>query len=248
MTADLLFAGIAAGVLAGGGATLAAALLLGRSLPARALLLAAAAVAVFAAYGIALDGDPPLAPGDTEARELAHDLRDGGVVDVLAVLTDLGAFPLVAALVLAGAVLLARRGRRAESAALVAGLGLLVASVYLAKAGFGRPRPEDALTASDGAAYPSGHAAYSTAYLAVAIAAGRDLARRSARAWLLAGAAAIAVFVGLSRVYLQVHYWSDVVGGWALGCSVFSISAAVAVLAARLRHNGAELATARDRG
>ena len=50
------------------------------------------------------------------------------------------------------------------------------------------------------------------------------------RTWEKATAA-----VGLSRVYLGVHYLSDVSGGWALGVMAFAGCAAVALVVAHLR-------------
>ncbi len=55
---------------------------------------------------------------------------------------------------------------------------------------------------------------------------------------LLALGIAIAVLVGLSRVYLRVHYLSDVSAGWALGAAAFSACGAVALLVIHLRQNG----------
>jgi undecaprenyl-diphosphatase len=48
---------------------------------------------------------------------------------------------------------------------------------------------------------------------------------------------ALTALVGLSRVYLNVHYLSDVSGGWALGAAAFSICAAIGLVVSQLRHN-----------
>ena len=88
----------------------------------------------------------------------------------------------------------------------------------LIKALVGRPRPPAGywLSHVDGWSFPSQHATQALAtwgMLALMVAAGRPL---RARALLVAGAALIAIVVGLTRLYLAAHWLTDVLGGWAL--------------------------------
>ena len=55
---------------------------------------------------------------------------------------------------------------------------------------------------------------------------------------LMMGAIVIAAAVGLSRIYLRAHYWSDVAAGWGLGFGVFGLLAVVALVVDHIRHNG----------
>ena len=48
---------------------------------------------------------------------------------------------------------------------------------------------------------------------------------------------AVTALIGLSRVYLRVHWLSDVTSGWALGFSAFAAAAAIALLVAHFRDN-----------
>jgi undecaprenyl-diphosphatase len=89
----------------------------------------------------------------------------------------------------------------------------------------GRPRPHigiDWLPTS--LAFPSGHAANSmTAFLLMALV----LAPQRWRAPWALGAMILSIIVGLSRIYLGVHWPSDVIGGWVFG--LIAVGAAMAV-------------------
>ena len=62
------------------------------------------------------------------------------------------------------------------------------------------------------------------AYLTLAALVIGFLEDRRARAYVLSIAVLVAVVVGISRVYLGVHWPSDVVAGWALGAAWASFS------------------------
>ncbi len=205
-------------------------------------LTTAAAVAGVGAYVVTLytmviTGGRAITPADRELLELADDLRMDAVVDVAKVVTDLGAFPTVAALVFATCVALAVRRRFVELLALLIGAVGVYAGVQLLKAGVDRPRPARPLVDTEGSSFPSGHAAYSTLWIGVAVVAARVAPGLGRRATLVGAGLAIAVVVGLSRVYLRAHYWSDVAAGWGLGAAVLGACAMAALIVTHFRNN-----------
>ena len=85
-----------------------------------------------------------------------------------------------------------------------------------------RIRPEEAqqLIQVSGFSYPSGHSASTSAlYLTIAIVAGRYIQNPGARIAMFLAVSAVLILVGASRVYLGVHYATDVVSGIALGAA-----------------------------
>ena len=54
-------------------------------------------------------------------------------------------------------------------------------------------------------------------------------------------AVGLVVVVGVTRVYLRVHYLTDVLGGAALGVAIWSLVGMLALFAGRVRHNGAQI-------
>jgi undecaprenyl-diphosphatase len=94
------------------------------------------------------------------------------------------------------------------------------------------------LTGTSGSGFPSGHAAHSILYpwLAVTLAIRLRPGMVGGTALLVTGFV-IAALVGLSRVYLRVHYLSDVTSGWALGAAGVCACACVAMVVAHLRNN-----------
>jgi len=203
-------------------------------------LMATLAVAgfVLVAYTVIVGGDPGPTPGDMTAMDVVGSLQAGWLVDVARAITQLGSAPVAWSLAFLAAVLLAARRRWAEFGVLVAGMAIVIAGVHEIKDAVDRPRPEGGLVGFSGSSFPSGHAAYSTFYVWLAVTIVVRLRPGMARgAAVIVAGIALAALAGLSRVYLGVHYLSDVNAGWALGAAAFSFCAAVALVITALRHN-----------
>ena len=203
------------------------------------LAVAGVGLYVFTVYAVTLSSDLSTTPADRELLDLADRINvNETITDVVKIVTDLGAFPAVAALVVAVSILLAARRNWIELATLLAGFALVYVGVQLAKNGIDLPRPDGPLAEADGESYPSGHAAYATVWVAAAVLVSRVVPGRISRAALVGAAVVVAAAIGLSRIYLRVHYWSDVAGGWGLGAGIFGTCAVIGLVVAYLRHNG----------
>jgi len=85
-----------------------------------------------------------------------------------------------------------------------------------------RVRPEEAqqLIVVSGFSYPSGHSVSTSAlYLTIATIAGHYVQHSGARAAIFLAVAVVLIMVGASRMYLGVHYATDVVSGISLGAA-----------------------------
>lgn len=203
-------------------------------------LMATLAVAVFVlvAYTVVIGDDPGPTPGDETAIELAGRLHSGFLEGLAKAITFLGSGAFVWSLTAVCAILLGLRRRWPELAVLVAGMALITIGFHEIKATVDRPRPPHRLIDTSGSSFPSGHAAYSVLYLWLAVTTVLRLRPGMARAAVVFTAGLVlTILVGLSRVYLNVHYMSDVSAGWALGVAAFSLCAAVAMVVSGLRQN-----------
>jgi undecaprenyl-diphosphatase len=208
-------------------------------------LMAVLAVSTFVlvAYTVIVGGEPGPTPGDNTAIEVAERLHASRLIDFSKVFTDLGSSAVTGLLAIAAAALLIARRRWAELGVLVAGAALIFIGVHELKVAVDRPRPEGGLIGVSGSSFPSAHAACSTFYVWLAVTIVMRLRPGMARgAAVVVAGIALTALVGLSRVYLGVHYLSDVSAGWALGAAAFSFCAAVALVITTLRQNGASVA------
>lgn len=110
------------------------------------------------------------------------------------------------------------------------GGGLVVSSA--AKEAFDRPRPDLVPYGSlvHTASFPSGHSMMAAvAYLTLGVLVARTLSRTRLKVYVLMLAVIATLLVGISRVYLGVHWPTDVVAGWQAGV----VWASVCMLGAR---------------
>jgi membrane-associated phospholipid phosphatase len=146
--------------------------------------------------------------------------RSENMTAAMKVLTHLGGGLIVTVALTAAAIgsVVRSKGDPRWGAFFAAILVGAIAIDNVVKAIVDRPRPDmGALVDVTGSSFPSGHA---TAAAALCAALGYALTRgmtwrRAVGTWAVA--ASVAWLVGLSRVYLGVHWPTDVLGGWVLG-------------------------------
>ena len=146
--------------------------------------------------------------------------RGAGLTDAFRAITWLGNPTVVTiGVVVLGALVARREWRLGVAVALLAAARAAVS--WAVKAAVDRPRPVLApLEHPGGASFPSGHALGATVlWGAIALLAGRFVTRRLSRL-VAAACAAIVLAVMTSRVYLGVHWPTDVVGGGLFGLAL----------------------------
>jgi undecaprenyl-diphosphatase len=167
---------------------------------------------------------------DNSVAAWGFDHRSGPSTTGLHAITDLGSIQVVVGLAILLALLDFLRTRNRWTLLFLA---VVLVGMELAQHGVkdlvGRLRPTLVAAAAQlGPSFPSGHSATAAAfYAAAALVVGRWLRRRSARHVVIAAAVGIAVAVAASRVLLDLHWLSDVVGGLALGWAWFALAAVV---------------------
>ena len=194
------------------------------------VLFLALAAGAFALLKLASE----VAEGDTFAidRAVLGGLRNGvdaavplgpawiktAMIDV----TALGGVPVLTLITIlaAGYLVAVRKYANAAFVGFSVASGLLIGSIL--KDFFVRARPElvPHLVQVHSASFPSGHAMNSAlVYLTLATLLARAQQARRVRIYLLSVAIALTLLIGCSRVYLGVHWPSDVVAGWSVGAA-----------------------------
>jgi undecaprenyl-diphosphatase len=151
---------------------------------------------------------PSIPIGPPWLMEAMVDLTALGSVTVLTLITALAA----------GYLLAARKPAIAAYTVTAVGMGALLGA--LLKSIYARARPDivEHLVGTHSASFPSGHAMNSAVvYLTLAVLISRSTRDHAVRRYLISVAILLTLAVGFSRVYLGVHWPTDVVAGWCVG-------------------------------
>jgi len=154
--------------------------------------------------------DPADPIGPRWVEEMARDFTGLGGIGILGLITAASVVYL----------LMMRKRNAAVLLGAAVGGGILLSALF--KAGFDRPRPDlvSHLSLVYTTSFPSGHSMMSAvAYLTLGALLAQLHKGRAVQAFILAVAILITVLVGLSRVYLGVHWPTDVLAGWAAGAA-----------------------------
>lgn len=174
--------------------------------------------------------------GLPEPFELAAPTGPRWLADMARDISALGSAEVVAALTAAVLGYMIIAGRIGPALFIMLSIGAGTLGGYALKLFFERLRPHHLVDAGGlmlNTSFPSGHAMLAALfYLTLGVILARGEPRRWLRLYVLAVAAGLTILVGVSRVYLGVHWPTDVAAGWAVGAGWV----ALCCLAARVAH------------
>lgn len=187
----------------------------------RARLLVAACIGVFMVLAmVAVAQETVLLRVDTAVQDTTMDIRTGWLNTTMVMATELGARYVIGVLAF-GLVLWARATKRCTTTLVVIVAAIAINPVFevLFKELVGRVRPNlDQLLPGNGPSFPSGHVLASVGFYGlIPLIVWEATTNRAARLAAFFASATIILTVAASRVYLDVHWTSDVFAGLLLG-------------------------------
>jgi membrane-associated phospholipid phosphatase len=191
------------------------------------LIVFSTAVCVFLVIALAIDLSAAVTVLDAGVATWLHVRATPLVSNAMAAVSFLGAPTTLTVVAVAGSLLLVYQRRRAEAATLstvvLGGNFLNFCLKHLIQRG--RPVFDDPIFSLPTYSFPSGHAMASTVfYGSLAIYASLNARQRYAANVAIAGAVFMVALVSFSRIYLGLHYLSDVMGGIAEGVAWLALS------------------------
>ena len=175
-------------------------------------------------------GDPLWLSADAFMRTVFDSHRMESLTLIMTTFTYLGST--ISLAIIAGVALIFFQFKRLKSnrRVLLISASLSILLIRSAKHFFGRIRPDSAnwLVPESGLSFPSGHTTASTALLgALFYILGREVVSTKEKTIFWSIGFLIVILISLSRIYLGVHYSTDVLGGILLGSSILSGSIAI---------------------
>ncbi|MCQ4637473.1 phosphatase PAP2 family protein [Anaerovorax odorimutans] len=161
---------------------------------------------------------------DTVIREWIYSLRNDVLTPILKVITYMGNWQSITALCIL--LLIFRQTRFRYGIPVSVGAITVTALNKIIKVIFQRPRPDVSLHLIEqgGYSFTSGHSITSMVVFGMLIYLVRRYVKDKKKANLLTVLLAIPwIFIGLSRIYMGVHFPTDVLGGWCLGLAILMI-------------------------
>jgi undecaprenyl-diphosphatase len=184
------------------------------------LLLSVVALWIFAGIAEDVVHHDPITQFDMEVARALHAHDSPAILTIATTLTLAGSPMVIVPLALVVGAMLIRRRQWVFLTGWLTALAGGAALDGALKVLFRRPRPmwSDPWAIAQGWSFPSGHAMGSlVAYGMIAYLAVATRRQWSVRLALIGGLSLLILAIGLTRLYLGVHYFSDVVGGYAAG-------------------------------
>ena len=143
------------------------------------------------------------------------------VQEMMRDVTALGSFACLGLLVVGVAIYLLLAGLRHAAVLVVVCVLSGTALSTLLKMGYDRPRPDlESFTHQFTSSFPSGHSMLSAVtYLSIGALLARLAPTLPLKVFALGSALFLTILVGFSRLYLGVHFPSDILAGWCLGAA-----------------------------
>ena len=179
---------------------------------------------IFIAYLIVSDNSS-LFSLDVQVSNLVSLARPDWLTGIMKFITKLGDgyVPVIFGAIICFTLAMNRKIKDALFFSIIMLSGLALKSVN--KFIIDRARPLDGLVQVTESSFPSGHAMLSLLFFSLCAFYMHSFAKTKAHNHLISGIIALLVLaIGFSRIYLGVHWFSDVIGGYLLGLSVLSLA------------------------
>lgn len=157
---------------------------------------------------------------DEKIYDAISSVKSPMLTNILVIITEIGGFFGLLFILLVTVIILLYKGRKKETLGIMLNLAISTYVYIFLKQVFQRTRPitGDILIDETGFSFPSGHSTNNMAFYGFAIyLVCLNVKNHRLRNFLCVILALIPIVIGISRIYLRVHYPSDVIAGFSLG-------------------------------